>query len=57
MKARVIYISQMDDSLIEAMHMIPAHSIDEALKIARTLVDTKEPEITAIPDGISVVVR
>lgn len=57
MKARVIYISQMDDALIEAMHMIPAHSIDEALTIAKTLVDTKDPEITVIPDGISVVVR
>ncbi len=56
MKARVIYISQMDDELIESMHMIPAHSLDEAIKKAKSLVEAKKPEITAIPDGISVVV-
>ena len=56
MKATVIYVSEMEDSMVEKMHMIPAHSIGEAIEKAKAVLNKKEPTITAIPDGISVVV-
>ena len=55
--ARVIYISEMADDLVEKMHLIPAHSIDEALDKARTLLGKDDITITAIPDGVSVIVE
>ena len=57
MRARVIYISEMDDDVVEKMHMIPAHSIDEAIKKAKELLAKKEVTITAIPDGVGVIVQ
>ena len=57
MRARVIYISEMDDDVVEKMHMIPAHSIDEAIKKAKDLLAKKEVTITAIPDGVGVIVQ
>ncbi|MBR3848863.1 MAG: nickel-dependent lactate racemase [Oscillospiraceae bacterium] len=57
MRATVIYISEMEDAMIEKMHMIPAHSIDEAIKKAKEILGKTDVTITAIPDGISVVVQ
>ena len=57
MRAKVIYISEMQDDMVEKMHMIPAHSIDEAIKKAKELLGKENATITAIPDGISVVVH
>ncbi|MBQ2614284.1 MAG: nickel-dependent lactate racemase [Clostridia bacterium] len=57
MRARVIYISEMEDAIVEKMHMIPAHSIVEAIQKAKELLGKEEVTITAIPDGISVVVQ
>ncbi|MBQ7226293.1 MAG: nickel-dependent lactate racemase [Clostridia bacterium] len=55
--ARVIYISDMDDCTIEKMHLIPAHSIDEALSKAKELLNNQSPTIACIPDGVSVIVK
>lgn len=57
MHASVIYVSEMDDEIIKKMHMTPAHSIDEALCIARKILNKENPTIVAIPDGVSVIVR
>ncbi len=57
MHARVIYVSELDDKLVTDMHMIPAHSIDEALAKAREILGKSDPKIVAIPDGIAVMVR
>ena len=57
MKATVIYISDVEDELIENMHMIPAHSIDEALEKAKNILNKKDASILAIPDGVSVIVK
>jgi len=54
--ARVIYISDAPDTLVRDFHMIPAHSIDEAVKMAEEILGNPEASITVIPDGISVVV-
>ena len=56
-KAKVIYISEMDAEVIEKMHMIPAKSIAEAIEKARKLLNKNKVSITAIPDGISVIVK
>ncbi len=55
-KARVIFVSDAPDEMISNMHMIPAHSVDEALNKAKEILGTDSPAITAIPDGISVMV-
>ncbi len=57
MRASVIYISEMDDETVRKMHMTPAHSIEEALEIAKKLLNKEHPTITAIPDGVSVIVK
>ena len=54
--ARVIYVSGMSDEIVKEMHMIPAHSIGEALGIAKNIVG-ENVRIAAIPDGVSVMIR
>lgn len=53
--ARVIYISDAPDEIVQDMHMIPAKNIDEAVKLAEKLIDNEKAMITAIPDGVSVI--
>ena len=55
--AHVIYISEMDDESVRKMHLTPAHSIEEALNIAKKILKKDNPKITAIPDGVSVIVQ
>ena len=55
--ANVIYVSEIPDEMTEAMHMIPAHSIDEAMAKAREILKKDRLTVTAIPDGIAVMVR
>ena len=56
-KATVIYISKLDDKIIEAMHMIPAKNLEDAMKKAKNLIGKEKPSITAIPDGVAVMVK
>ncbi len=56
MKASVILVSDAPDDTVRAMHMTPAHSIDEALAIADKMLGKSDAKITAIPDGVSVMV-
>ena len=55
-KARVIYVSDAPDETVRALHMIPAHSIEEAMEEAEKLCGNPNATITAIPDGVSVMV-
>ncbi len=57
LKVSVVYVSNMPDEMVKKMHMIPAHSIGEAMEKAKALLGKEDPTVTAIPDGISVVVR
>lgn len=57
MRASVIYVSEMEDEIVKKMHMTPAHSITEALEMAKKRLKIEHPTITAIPDGVSVIVR
>jgi nickel-dependent lactate racemase len=54
--ARVIYVSDAPDDMTRALHMTPAHSIDEAVHCAETLLGNPNAAIAAIPDGVSVMV-
>ena len=56
-RARVIYVSDLEDALVRKLHMIPAHSIGEALAQAKGLLGKEAVTVTAIPDGIGVVVN
>jgi hypothetical protein len=42
--------------MIRGLHMVPAHSLEEAMKIAEEIVGNPEATVTAIPDGVSVMV-
>ena len=57
MHASVVYVSDMDKETIEKMHLIPAKTLDEAMEIARKMVNKETPKIVAIPDGVSVIVE
>ena len=56
-RAQVIYVSDLPDEMVKKMHMLPAHSVDEALTLAKALLGKASVTITAIPDGIGVVVN
>jgi len=55
--ARVIYISEIPDEAVRMMHMTPAHSIPEALNIAKEMLGRNKVSITAIPDGVSIIIQ
>ena len=54
--AKVIYISDAPGSMVENFHMIPARTIGEALAKAEALLQNPLATITAIPDGVAVMV-
>lgn len=57
MRAKVIYVSDADDSIVEKMHMTPAHSLEDVLLLAKKHLGKEDIKTAAIPDGVSVIVR
>lgn len=57
MRATVIYVSEMPEDLVKEMHMIPAKSLDDAIKCAKEILKKDDITITAIPDGVSVIME
>lgn len=55
--ATVIYISDMPDEDIRKMHMIPSHSLSDALDKAKEIIGRDDVKIAVIPDGVSVIVE
>jgi nickel-dependent lactate racemase len=55
--SHVIYISSLPDQMIKDFSMTPAHSLEEAMKMAEDYLKNPKATITAIPDGIAVIVR
>lgn len=55
-KAKVIYVSDAPDDMVSDLHMIPAHSVEEAIAKADEILGKKDSKITVIPDGVSVIV-
>lgn len=56
-KANIIYISDADGGIVRDMHMIPAKSVEEGLRLADALIGHSAGTITLIPDAVSVVFR
>ena len=59
MRATVVYISDAPDDMVTDMHMIPAHSLEEALRKADEILAARgvvNGSVLAIPDGVSVMV-
>ena len=55
-RATVLYLSEAPDEVVEALHMIPVHSIAEGLEKAKAILNKDNITVTAIPDGVSVMV-
>lgn len=55
-RATVIYVSDAPDDMVRDLHMTPAASLDEAISIAKSICNNPTPIITAIPDGVAVMV-
>ncbi|MDR1479117.1 MAG: nickel-dependent lactate racemase [Planctomycetaceae bacterium] len=55
-RAAVIYISDAPESVVRDLHLIPAKSIAEAMLTAEKILNNPNATITAIPDGVSVIV-
>jgi nickel-dependent lactate racemase len=55
-RATVLYLSEAPDEVVEALHMIPVHSIEEGLQKAKAILNKDNITVTAIPDGVSVMV-
>ncbi len=56
LRARVIFISEVDDQTVRDLHMIPAKTLDEAMKKAYELAGS-DATVTVIPDGVAVIVK
>ena len=56
-KAKVIYVSQVESETVKKLHMIPASNLEEAMEKAKQLIGKENPTITAIPDGVAVMVK
>jgi nickel-dependent lactate racemase len=54
--AKIIYISDAPDEMVRELHMIPSHSIDQAVRMAEEILENPNAGITVIPDGVSVIV-
>ena len=57
LKARVIYISEAPDTMIREFQMTPAENLTDALSLAREYLNNDQARITAIPDGVAVIVE
>lgn len=57
LRAKIILISDCPDETVRAMRMIPARNVDEALKVARELLNDENASVCVIPDGVSVIVQ
>ncbi len=56
-RASVVYVSEAPFGIVEKMHLIPAQTLDEALMLAKNILKNDNPTVTAIPDGVSVIVK
>ena len=59
MRATVVFVSDAPDDMVADLHMVPAHSMDEALAKADEILAAKgitDGSILSIPDGVSVMV-
>ena len=56
-RAKVIFVSKIAPEIVEKLHMIPAKDLQDAMQMAKDMVGKENPTITAIPDGVAVMVK
>ena len=54
--AKVVYVSDAPDKMVKNLHMIPAKTLEEAIAKAENIIKNSSATITAIPDGVAVMV-
>ena len=54
--AKVIYVSDAPYEIVRDLHMTPASSLEEAVRLAEEHLGNSQATITAIPDGVAVMV-
>jgi len=54
--AKVIYVSEAPEDMVRQLHMSPAKHLEEAIIMAEEYLGNPDASITAIPDGVSVMV-
>ena len=57
MRASVVYVSSAPEEMVRGFHLIPAKTLSEALSISEEILGSDKASITAIPDGVSVMVK
>lgn len=57
LKNRVILVSGASREMVEALHLIYAPSIEEAVRMAKGILDVEHPSVTVMPDGVAVIPR
>jgi len=56
MRASVVYVSEAPEEIVRGFHLIPARTLEEAMSISEEILGNKNASVTAIPDGVSVMV-
>ena len=56
-RAKLYYLSDMPDEMVEKMHMTPIHSVEEGLRMAQAYLRNPDAKIAVIPDGVAVMVE
>ncbi len=56
-KHTVILVSDADDETVRQLHMIPAHTLQEAMVMAEEILGNEHCSVVAIPEGISVIIH
>ncbi len=56
-KFDVIMVTDVDKEMVEDMHMHWAANVEEAISKAQEMVEVEDPDITVVPDGVSVTVQ
>lgn len=57
MKCRVVLVSQTPDEMVRDLHMTPAHSLEEGLRLAQEMLGEPQAKILVVPQGISTILR
>lgn len=57
MKCRVVLVSQAPDEMVRDLHMTPAHSLEEGLRLAQEMLGDPQAKILVVPQGISTILR
>ncbi|MCB6611109.1 nickel-dependent lactate racemase [[Clostridium] symbiosum] len=57
LKNRVILVSDAPREMVEALHLIYAPSMEEALRTAKGILGVEHPSVTVMPDGVAVIPR